>query len=52
MFFKRRTWLIFNKVILDVLYIEKFAILLPKCWLAETPETLALMRLGRQGVDF
>jgi hypothetical protein len=27
---------------------KKFATLLPNNWLAETPQTLALMRLGRQ----
>ncbi|MGG0789090.1 hypothetical protein ABE132_10175 [Peribacillus simplex] len=30
---------------------KKFATLLPKNWLAETPETLALMRLGRQSAE-
>ncbi|MFJ7511479.1 hypothetical protein ACIQW7_18670 [Peribacillus simplex] len=28
--------------------LKKFATLLPNNWLAETPQTLALMRLGRQ----
>jgi hypothetical protein len=27
---------------------KKYATLLPKNWLAETPQALALMRLGRQ----
>ncbi|MDG4846639.1 hypothetical protein P8767_04825 [Peribacillus frigoritolerans] len=30
---------------------KKFATLLPKNWLAETPQTLALMRLGRQSAE-
>ncbi|MDR4928438.1 hypothetical protein ACFX4I_15075 [Peribacillus sp. YIM B13472] len=28
--------------------LKKFATLLPNYWLAETPQALALMRLGRQ----
>ncbi|MDQ7862648.1 hypothetical protein RCO48_21340 [Peribacillus frigoritolerans] len=31
--------------------LKKFAILLPNNWLAETPQTLALMRLGRQSAE-
>jgi hypothetical protein len=30
---------------------KKFATLLPNNWLAETPETLALMRLGSQSAE-
>ncbi|MEB2492312.1 hypothetical protein SOP93_14185 [Peribacillus frigoritolerans] len=30
---------------------KKFATLLPNNWLAETPQTLALMRLGRQPAE-
>ncbi|WHY54574.1 hypothetical protein [Peribacillus simplex] len=30
---------------------KKFATLLPNNWLAETPQTLALMRLGRQSAE-
>jgi hypothetical protein len=44
-------------VILDVFYTvilkgwKKYATLLPKCWLAETPQTLASRRLGRQSAE-
>ncbi|MCY9141880.1 hypothetical protein [Peribacillus frigoritolerans] len=31
--------------------LKKFATLLPNNWLAETPQTLALMRLGRQSAE-
>ncbi|MGG0414065.1 hypothetical protein [Peribacillus simplex] len=31
--------------------LKKFATLLPKNWLAETPQALALMRLGRQSAE-
>ncbi|MEC0343110.1 hypothetical protein [Peribacillus frigoritolerans] len=31
--------------------LKKFATLLPNNWLAETPQTLALMRLGRQAAE-
>ncbi|WP_367240165.1 hypothetical protein [Peribacillus frigoritolerans] len=31
--------------------LNKFATLLPNNWLAETPQTLALMRLGRQSAE-
>ncbi|MBX9955741.1 hypothetical protein H7T43_12550 [Peribacillus simplex] len=31
---------------------KKYATLLPNYWLAETPQPLALMRLGRQRADF
>ncbi|WP_330501226.1 hypothetical protein V2I71_15590 [Peribacillus frigoritolerans] len=31
--------------------LKKFATLLPKNWLAETPETLASRRLGRQSAE-
>jgi hypothetical protein len=31
--------------------LKKFATLLPKNWLAKTPQTLALMRLGRQSAE-
>ncbi|WP_347940731.1 hypothetical protein AAEY33_25385 [Peribacillus simplex] len=39
--------------ILDETYIglKKFATLLPNNWLAETPQALALMRLGRQSAE-
>ncbi|MGG0414122.1 hypothetical protein [Peribacillus simplex] len=30
---------------------KKFATLLPNYWLAETPQALALMRLGRQSAE-
>ncbi|MBL3642708.1 hypothetical protein JMN23_10070 [Bacillus sp. RHFB] len=30
---------------------KKYATLLPKNWLAETPQVLALMRLGRQSAE-
>ncbi|MED4688325.1 hypothetical protein, partial [Peribacillus frigoritolerans] len=30
---------------------KKYATLLPKNWLTETPQTLALMRLGRQSAE-
>ncbi|MFJ5749434.1 hypothetical protein ACIP97_12760 [Peribacillus frigoritolerans] len=30
---------------------KKFATLLPKNWLAETPQTLASSRLGRQSAE-
>ncbi|MGG0410215.1 hypothetical protein [Peribacillus simplex] len=30
---------------------KKFATLLPNNWLAETPQELALMRLGRQSAE-
>ncbi|MFF2497387.1 hypothetical protein [Peribacillus sp. NPDC058075] len=30
---------------------KKFATLLPNYWLAETPQPLALMRLGRQSAE-
>ncbi|WP_377422511.1 hypothetical protein [Peribacillus sp. YIM B13472] len=30
---------------------KKFATILPNNWLAETPQTLALMRLGRQSAE-
>jgi hypothetical protein len=30
---------------------KKFATLLPNNWLAETPETLAMIRLGRQSAE-
>ncbi|MCY9141597.1 hypothetical protein [Peribacillus frigoritolerans] len=30
---------------------KKYATLLPKNWLAETPQALALMRLGRQSAE-
>ncbi|MDG4846640.1 hypothetical protein P8767_04830 [Peribacillus frigoritolerans] len=30
---------------------KKFATLLPNNWLAETPQALALMRLGRQSAE-
>ncbi|MFJ5748345.1 hypothetical protein ACIP97_07020 [Peribacillus frigoritolerans] len=30
---------------------KKFATLLPNNWLAETPQTLSLMRLGRQPAE-
>jgi hypothetical protein len=30
---------------------KKYATLLPKNWLAEIPQTLALMRLGRQSAE-
>ncbi|WP_225989254.1 hypothetical protein, partial [Peribacillus frigoritolerans] len=30
---------------------KKYATLLPKNWLAKTPQTLALMRLGRQSAE-
>ncbi|MFF2856715.1 hypothetical protein [Peribacillus sp. NPDC058002] len=30
---------------------KKFAALLPNYWLAETPQPLALMRLGRQSAE-
>ncbi|WP_343929233.1 hypothetical protein [Peribacillus frigoritolerans] len=30
---------------------KKFATLLPKNWLAETPQTLATRRLGRQSAE-
>ncbi|MEY9868237.1 hypothetical protein ABIE66_003616 [Peribacillus sp. B2I2] len=30
---------------------KKFATLLPNNWLAKTPQTLALMRLGRQAAE-
>ncbi|WP_289315154.1 hypothetical protein [Peribacillus sp. NJ4] len=41
-------WLKFERC-LQVL--KKFATLLPENWLAETPQTLALMRLGRQSTE-
>ncbi|MGE8017507.1 hypothetical protein ACQKOM_01105 [Peribacillus frigoritolerans] len=31
--------------------LKKFATLLPKNWLAETPQTLASRRLGRQSAE-
>ncbi|WP_260286124.1 hypothetical protein [Peribacillus aracenensis] len=31
--------------------LKKFAALLPNNWLAKTPQTLALMRLGRQSAE-
>ncbi|MGE7685602.1 hypothetical protein [Peribacillus simplex] len=31
--------------------LKKFATLLPNNWLAKTPQTLALMRLGRQSAE-
>ncbi|MGG0411297.1 hypothetical protein [Peribacillus simplex] len=31
--------------------LKKFATLLPNNWLAETPQTLALIRLGRQSAE-
>ncbi|MES9738865.1 hypothetical protein ABWK46_16250 [Peribacillus frigoritolerans] len=31
--------------------LKKFATLLPNNWLAETPQALALMRLGRQSAE-
>ncbi|SIR98460.1 hypothetical protein SAMN05878482_10894 [Peribacillus simplex] len=31
--------------------VKKFATLLPNNWLAKTPQTLALMRLGRQSAE-
>ncbi|MGG0789658.1 hypothetical protein ABE132_13350 [Peribacillus simplex] len=31
--------------------LKKFTTLLPNNWLAETPQTLALMRLGRQSAE-
>ncbi|WP_185151465.1 hypothetical protein [Peribacillus simplex] len=31
--------------------LKKFATLLPKNWLDETPETFTLMRLGRQSAE-
>ncbi|WP_142244506.1 hypothetical protein [Peribacillus simplex] len=31
--------------------LKKFATLLPNNWLAETPQALALMRLGRQSTE-
>jgi hypothetical protein len=31
--------------------LKKFATLLPKNWLAETPQTLAARRLGRQSAE-
>jgi hypothetical protein len=31
--------------------LKKYATLLPKNWLAETPQTLALRRLGRQSAE-
>ncbi|WHX90921.1 hypothetical protein [Peribacillus simplex] len=38
---------------MDETYIgwKKFATLLPNNWLAETPQALALMRLGRQSAE-
>ncbi|MFE4074838.1 hypothetical protein [Peribacillus sp. YIM B13477] len=30
---------------------KKYGILLPSNWLAETPQALALMRLGRQSAE-
>jgi hypothetical protein len=43
-------------VILDVFTVilkgwKKYATLLPKCWLVETPWTLASRRLDRQSAD-
>ncbi|MBT2665646.1 hypothetical protein J7J00_09065 [Bacillus sp. ISL-4] len=32
-------------------YLKKFATLLPNNWLAESPQSLALMRLGRQSAE-
>ncbi|KOR85939.1 hypothetical protein AM233_19320 [Bacillus sp. FJAT-22058] len=31
--------------------LKKFATLLPNNWLAETPKTLAMIRLGRQSAE-
>ncbi|MBX9956176.1 hypothetical protein H7T43_14850 [Peribacillus simplex] len=49
--FKKKTCLsfIFFPVILNGW--KKYATLLPKNWLAETPETLASRRLGRQSAE-
>ncbi|MGG0409374.1 hypothetical protein [Peribacillus simplex] len=51
-----KTWLysmIFNSFIWNETSprLKKYATLLPKNWLAETPQTLALMRLGRQSAE-
>jgi hypothetical protein len=34
-----------------VIGLKKFATLLPKSWLAKTPQALALMRLDRQSAE-
>ncbi|WHX65991.1 hypothetical protein QNH26_20315 [Peribacillus frigoritolerans] len=47
--FKTRLFFIFFPVILNGW--KKYATLLPKNWLAETPETLASRRLGRQSAE-
>ncbi|MGE7686033.1 hypothetical protein [Peribacillus simplex] len=39
---------LFNEFLIGL---KKFATLLPNNWLAETPETLALMWLGRQSAE-
>ncbi|MED3834951.1 hypothetical protein [Peribacillus frigoritolerans] len=46
-----------DQIILNVFFsvipigLKEFATLLPKNWLAETPQALALMRLGRQSAE-
>ncbi|MFS0668043.1 hypothetical protein AB1L12_08975 [Peribacillus frigoritolerans] len=47
--FKTRLFFIFFPVILNEW--KKYATLLPSNWLAETPETLASRRLGRQSAE-
>ncbi|WP_258831599.1 hypothetical protein [Peribacillus frigoritolerans] len=41
----------FFTVLAKLTGLKKFATLLPNNWLAETPQTLALMRLGRQSAE-
>ncbi|WP_214788622.1 hypothetical protein [Bacillus sp. ISL-4] len=38
-------------ITLILIGLKKFATLLPNYWLAETPQALALMRLGRQSAE-
>ncbi|MFA1713971.1 hypothetical protein ACDX66_19920 [Peribacillus frigoritolerans] len=35
----------------NLIRLKKFATLLPKNWLAETPQPLAVRRLGRQSAE-
>ncbi|WP_289315728.1 hypothetical protein [Peribacillus sp. NJ4] len=56
MIYKKKTWLsfmnfyffIWNEILSGL---KKFTTLLPNNWLAKTPQTLALMRLGRQSAE-
>ncbi|PKF88308.1 hypothetical protein CW306_13110 [Bacillus sp. BA3] len=54
--YKKKTWLSFMNFYLLIwnettIKLKKFATLLPNNWLAETPQTLASRRLGRQSAE-